>query len=157
MFWWNLQLLKFDNYRVRRRAVRWMGQSHDKRAIRPVTSALSDRHYLVRKAAAQALGEVGQEQALKPLLALAEESFHYAMARIAVHALHKVLVRTATRANDKDLEKAAILGDVSGFHRRHLVGMAFFTEASHFKHWTVDCSGVRNLACRELFRRGVTK
>jgi HEAT repeat protein len=155
MVWWNLQLLKCNNYRIRQRAIRWLAGSRDERAVDRVTAALYDRHYLVRKAAAQALGEIGREQALGPLIDLAEESLHYAMARSAVDALQKVLSRTAASADVKDLEQAAGLGDFSGFFRKRLVGVAYFIEAGQSIPWTVDCALIRNTARQELVRRGL--
>jgi HEAT repeat protein len=154
MVWWYLQLLKFNDYRIRQRAVRWLALSRDERAIDPVMAALYDRHYLVRKAAAQALGDIGREQALGPLINLTEESIQYAMAKSAAGALQKVLSRNVTNADPKDLAAAASLDDLNGLFRKRLIGVAYFTEASPALHWTVDCSHIRDTACQELIRRG---
>ncbi|MDX2034005.1 MAG: HEAT repeat domain-containing protein [Blastocatellia bacterium] len=153
MFWWNMQLLKFKDYRARRRAIRGLSQSQDERAIDPVIAALDDRHYLVRKAAAQALGDFGGEHALAPLLTLAEDTFHYPMAKIAVDALQNVLGRAATNADRKDLEAAANLHDVSGLFRHPTEGVGYFSEENRTLHWTVDCSRIRALAGQEMIRR----
>jgi HEAT repeat protein len=59
MLWWNLMLLKFDDYRIRRRAVNALGKSRDTCAQALLTEGLYDEHYLVRKEAARALGESG--------------------------------------------------------------------------------------------------
>lgn len=153
MFWLNMQLLKFEDYRARRRAIRRLSQSQDERAIDPVIAALDDRHYLVRKAAAQALGDFGREDALAPLLTLVEDTFHYPMAKIAVDALQNVLGRAASHADRKDLETAANLRDVSGLVRQPTEGVAYFAEENRTMRWTVDCSRIRALAGQEMIRR----
>lgn len=155
MVWWYLRLLKFNDYRIRRRAIKWLADSGDERALDPVTAALYDRHYLVRKTATQALGSIGQEHALGPLINLTEESFHYAMARSAAEALRKVLNRAAVSADHKDLAQAANLDNLSGFFRPRRVGIAYFTEAGQPTPWVIDCSPIRHLAGRELLRRGL--
>jgi hypothetical protein len=119
-------------------------------------AALNDESYLVRKKAAQALGEIGDAQAVGPLINLIEESFHYAMARTAVGALEKVLVRVAASAVSKDVQAAAVLSDVSGVYCECREGTAWFSKARNAQPWTMDCSQVRKLGRRELTRRGLT-
>ncbi len=118
-------------------------------------AALRDESYLVRKEAAQVLGEMGDERAVGPLINLVEESFHYAMARTAVGALEKALVRAAPGAVSKDMQAAALLGDVSGAYYERREGIAWFSETRQARPWTIDCSRVRKLARRELTRRGL--
>ena len=121
-----------------------------------LTAALNDKSYLVRKEAAQALGEIGDAQAVGPLINLIEESFHYAIARTAVGALEKVLVRVAASAVSEDVQAAATLSDVSGANYERCEGIAWFSETRNVLPWTMDCSRVRKLAHRELTRRGLT-
>ena len=156
MIWWKLRQLKSRNDQTRRRAVKGLGRSQDPRAMAALTAALNDKSYLVRKEAAQALGEIGDAQAVGPLINLIEESFHYAMARTAVGALEKVLVRVAASAVSKDVQAAAILSDVSGAYYECREGTAWFSETRNAQPWTMDCSQVRKLARRELTRRGLT-
>src|SRR5262245_23838750 len=128
MMWWKLRQLKSRNDRTRRRAVKGLSRSRDPRAMAVLTAALNDKSYLVPKEAALALGEIGDAQAVGPLVNLIEESFHYAMARTAVGALEKVLVRVAASAISKDVQAAAILSDVSGAYFECREGTAWFSE-----------------------------
>ncbi len=118
-------------------------------------AALKDESYYVRMEAARALGEIGDARAVGPLINLVEESFHYAIARTAVGALEKVLVRVAASVVSKDVQAAAILGDVSGTYYERREGIAWFSELRNARPWTMDCSQVRKLAHRELSRRGL--
>ncbi len=155
MLWWKLRKLKSRNDQTRRHAVKGLGESSDPRAIGPLIAALNDGSYLVRKEAAQALGEIGDARAVRPLINLIEECFHYAMARTAIGALEKVLVRVAASAISKDVEEAAVLSDVIGIYHEYRKGMAWFSEARNAQPWKIDCSQVRKLAHRELIRRGI--
>ncbi|HKX30278.1 MAG TPA: HEAT repeat domain-containing protein [Blastocatellia bacterium] len=155
MLWWNLQLLKCADYRIRRRAIKSLGKSQGARVLAVLTERLSDDHYLVRKEAARALGEIGGAEVIKSLINLSEISLQCAMAKVAVGSLQNVLDRTSTEAASEDLQDAATLDDVSGFYQRPLVGMAHFTESRRTIRWTVDCSRIREIASRELVRRGV--
>jgi len=110
----------------------------------------------VRKEAAQALGEIGDAQAVGPLIYLIEDCFHYTIAKVAVGALEKVLVRVAGSVISKDVQAAAALGDVSGIYYQRKEGTAWFSEARNATPWKMDCSYVRRLARQELTRRGLT-
>ena len=155
MLWWNLQLLKCGDYRIRRRAIKSLGKLQGARVLAVLTERLSDDHYLVRKEAARALGEIGGAGVIKPLINLSEVSIQCAMAKVAVGSLQNVLDRTSAEATAEDLKEAAKLDDVSGFYQRRLVGMARFTESRQASRWTIDCSRIREIASRELIRRGL--
>ncbi len=156
MIWWKLQRLKSSNEQIRRRAVKGLSHSRDPRALAALILALKDQSYLVRKEAAQALGELGDARAVGPLIALIEDCFHYAMARTAVGALERVLVRVAASAGAPEMQAAAQLADVSGTYSERRAGVAWFSELRQVQHWTMDCSQIRKLAHRELTRRGLT-
>lgn len=156
MTWWKLRQLKSRNDQTRRRAIKGLSRSRDPRAMAALMAALTDETYLVRKEAAQALGEIGDARAVGPLINLIEESFHYAIARTAVGALEKVLVRVAASAVSEDVQAAATLSDVSGANYECCEGTAWFSETRNVLPWTMDCSRVRKLAHRELTRRGLT-
>lgn len=156
MTWLRLLMLRFGNDQFRRRAVKSLNKSNDRRAQQALLAALNDQSYLVRKEAAQALGEIGDAQVVAPLINLIEESFHYAMARTAVGALERVLDRTADVAIPEDIQAAAILGDVNGIYYEHREGTAWFSKTRNGRPWIMDCSRVRQLANRELLRRGLT-
>lgn len=156
MMWLRLLLLRFGSDQARRRAVKSLNRSNDLRAQEALVATLNDQSYLVRKEAAQALGEIGDARVVAPLLNLIEESFHYAMARTAVGALERVLDRTADAAIPEDILAAAILGDVNGIYYEHQEGIAWFSKTRNGRPWIMDCSKVRQLAQRELLRRGLT-
>ncbi|MCI0391969.1 MAG: HEAT repeat domain-containing protein [Acidobacteria bacterium] len=83
MLWLKLRRLKSSDDQTRRRAIKGLSRSRDPRAMAALMAALNDQSYLVRKEAARALGEIGDAQAVEPLINLIEESFHYAIARTA--------------------------------------------------------------------------
>lgn len=118
-------------------------------------AALIDESYQVRKDAAQSLGEIGDAHAVKPLINLIEDSFHYAIAKTAVGALEKVFVRVAASVVSKDVQAAAALSDVSGTYYERREGTAWFSETRNATPWIMDCSQVRRLANQELTRRGL--
>jgi len=153
--WWKLRQLKSSKDQTRRRAVKGLSRSQDPRAIAALLDALNDESYLVRKEAARALGDIGDERAVGPLINLIEESFHFAMARTAVGALEDVLCRAANGAISEDMKAAAILGDVSGSFYERLEGTAWFSEPRNAQPWAMDCSRIRKLAHLELIRRGL--
>lgn len=155
MMWWNLRLLKSGCNQTRRQAVKWLSRSQDPRAWAALVASLNDDSYLVRKEVARALGESGDARAVGPLLNVIEESFHYAMARIAVGALEAVLGRTASQAVSEDMRAAAILADVNGICYEYRKGVAWFSESRNAQPWAMDCSRVRSLAHQELLRRGL--
>ncbi len=155
MMWWTLRQLKSGNDQTRRRAIKLLSASSDPRALAALLAALSDQSYLVRKEAARVLGDIGDEQAVGPLINLIEESFHYAMARTAVDALERVLGRSATGAISEDMQAAAVLSDVSGIYYESREGTAWFSEQRCAHPWAMDCSRVRRLAYQELVRRGL--
>jgi HEAT repeat protein len=156
MLWWKLRQLKSSDDQTRRHAIKGLSKSQDPRALAALMVALVDESYLVRKEAARALGEIGDAQAVKPLINLIEDSYHYAIAKTAVGALEKVLVRVAASAISKDVQDAAVLGDVSGIYYERREGTAWFSEARSATPWIMDCSQVRRLARQELTRRGHT-
>lgn len=150
-----LLLLRFGNVRARRYIVKGLSQSIDPRAQKALMTALHDESYLVRKEAAQSLGDIGDAQVVGPLIHLIEESFHYSMARTAVGALERVLDRAGSVAIPEDILAAAILGDVNGIYHERREGVAWFSKTRNGTPWTMDCSKVRTLAHRELLRRGL--
>ncbi len=156
MLWWKLRRLKSSDVQIRRRAIIGMSRSRDPRAKSALIAALIDESYLVRKEAARSLGEIGDAQAVKPLINLIEDSYHYAIAKTAVGALEKVLVRVSASLVSKDVQAAAALDDVSGVYCERRVGTAWFSEDRNATPWTMDCSQVRRLARQELTRRGLT-
>jgi HEAT repeat protein len=156
MLWWNLRQLRSSDIQTRRRAIKGLSRSRDPRAMAALMAALNDQSYLVRKEAARALGEIGDAQAVEPLINLIEDSFHYAIARTAVGALEKVLVRVPASLISKDVQAAAALSDVSGIYYERREGTAWFSKARNATPWTMDCSQVRKLANRELTRRGLS-
>jgi HEAT repeat protein len=119
-------------------------------------AALVDKSHLARKEAAQALGEVGDALAVKPLINLIEGTYHYAIAKAAVGALENVLVRVAAAVVSKDVQAAAALSDVGGIYYERREGAALFSEERTAMPWTLDCSQIRRLARQELTRRGHT-
>jgi hypothetical protein len=119
-------------------------------------SALVDESYLARKEAAHALGEIGDAQAVTPLINLIEDSSHHAIVKAAVGALEKVLVRVAASVVSKDLQAAAALGDLGGVYYERGEGAAWVSEARNAAPWIMDCSQVRRLARQELTRRGLS-
>ena len=156
MLWWKLRRLKSGDDQTRRRTIKGLSRSRDPQAMAALMTSLNDQSYLVRKEAARALGEIGDAQAVEPLINLIEESFHYAIARTAVGALEKVLVRVSASLVSKDVQAAAALSDVCGTYYERREGTAWFFEARNATPWTMDCSQVRKLANRELTRRGLS-
>jgi len=157
MLWWNLRRLKSSDVQTRRRAIKGLSRSRNPRALAALMAALVDESHLARKEAAQALGEVGDARVVKPLVDLIEENFHYTIAKAAVGALEKVLVRVAASVVSKDIQAAAALSDVGGIYYDHREGAAWFPEAGDATPWIMDCSQVRRLARQELTRRGHTR
>lgn len=155
MLWWKLRRLKYGGAQTRQRAIRGLSRSRDPRALDALMASLVDDSYLVRKEAAQSLGEIGDEQALKPLINLIEDSYHYSIAKTSVDALEKLLIRVVVNAVSQDVQAAAALDDVSGRNCASRKGVAWFSEASDMTLWTMDCSRVRKLAKQELTRRGL--
>jgi HEAT repeat protein len=119
-------------------------------------AALVDKSHLARKEAAQALGEVGDALAVKPLINLIEGTYHYAIAKAAVGALENVLVRVAAAVVSKDVQAAAALSDVGGIYYERREGAALFSQERTAMPWTLDCSQIRRLARQELTSRGHT-
>lgn len=150
-----LLLLRFGSVKARRSVVKALSQSTNPRAQEALMTALHDESYLVRKEAAQSLGDIGDAQVVGPLIQMIEDSFHYSMARTAVGALERVLDRVSSVAIPEDILAAAILGDVYGIYHERREGMAWFSKTRNGMPWTMDCSRVRTLAHRELLRRGL--
>jgi hypothetical protein len=119
-------------------------------------AALVDESYLARKEAAQALGEIGDAQAVTPLINLIEDSSRHAIVKAAVDALEKVFVRVAASVVSKDLQAAAALNDVGGVYYERGEGAAWVSGARNATPWIMDCSQVRRLARQELTRRGLS-
>ncbi len=153
MLWWNLRRLKSSNVQTRRRAIKGLSRSRNPRALAALLASLVDESHLARKDAAHVLGDIGDAQAVKPLINLIEGSSHYAIAKAAVGALEKVLVRVAANVGSKDVQEAASLRDVSGNYVRR-VGANWLSGATNAASWIMDCSQVRRLARQELTRRG---
>jgi HEAT repeat protein len=153
MLWWNLRRLKSNDVQTRRRAIKGLSKSRSPRALAALMAALGDESHLARKEAAEALGEIGDAQAVKPLINLIEGSVHYAIAKSAVGALERVLVRVAASVASKDVQVAAAISDVSGIYYELREGAIWFSEAKNATPWIMDCSHVRRLARQELTRR----
>jgi hypothetical protein len=156
MLWWNLRRLTSSDVQTRRRAIKGLSRSRNPRALAALMAALVDESHLARKEAAQALGEIGDAQAVKPLINLIEDSSHHAIVNAAVGALEKVLVRVAASVVSKDLQAAAALSDVGGVYYERGEGAAWVSEARNATPWIMDCSQVRRLARQELTRRGLS-
>ncbi len=154
MTWWQSWQLRSSNDVWRRRAIRSLGQSREAEAFAAVLGALKDESYLVRKEAARVLGTMTDARAVRPLVDLIEESFHYSMARTGVGALEDLLARVAGVARAEDLAAASILSDVGGYSYDSREGIAWFSESRNARLWAMDCSRIRFLAQQELFRRG---
>jgi hypothetical protein len=136
-------------------AVKGLGKSRDPRAIEPLTAALNDESYLVRKTAARALGDIGDARVVRPLITLIGESFHYSIARTALGAMEQVLDRAAAGAISKDVQAAAMLSDIGSIDHELRESLAWCSKESSARDWTMDCSQVRRLARKELIRRGL--
>jgi hypothetical protein len=54
-------------------------------------------------------GEIGDAQAVKPPINLIEGSVHYAIAKAAVGALERALVRVAASVDSKDVKVAVLM------------------------------------------------
>jgi HEAT repeat protein len=156
MLWWNLLRLKSSDVQTRRRAIKGLSKSRSPRALVALMAALGDESPLARKEAAEALGEIGDSQAVKPLINLIEGSVHYAIAKAAVGALERVFVRIAASVASKDVQVAAAVSDVSGIYYERRESAAWFSEAKNATPWIMDCSHVRRLARQELTRRWQT-
>ena len=82
------QMLKGVTGSEKVRAVKTLGESLDKRAIKTLIWALKDNDSDVRKIAAKALGEIGDEKAVEPLiLALKDEDWN--VRKVIVNVLKK--------------------------------------------------------------------
>src|SRR5262245_62856893 len=112
MLWLNIRRLKSSDVQTRRQAIKGLSRSRNPRALAALMAALVDESHLARKEAAQALGEIGDAQAVKPLINLIEDSSHHAIVKAAVGALEKVLVRVAASVVSNDLQAAAALNNV---------------------------------------------
>jgi hypothetical protein len=153
MLWWNLRRLKSSDVQTRRRAIKGLSKSRSPRALAALIAALGDESHLARKEAAETLGEIGGAQAVIPLINLIKGSVHYAIAKAAVGALERVLVRVATSVVSKDVQVAATISDVSGLYYELREGAIWLSEAKNATPWIMDCSHVRRLARQELTRR----
>ena len=156
MLWLNIRRLKSSDVQTRRQAIKGLSRSRNPRALAALMAALVDESHLARKEAAQALGEIGDAQAVKPLINLIEDSSHHAIVKAAVGALEKVLVRVAASVVSKDLQAAAALSDVDGIYYERREDAAWFSEPRNATPWIMDCSQVRRLARQELTRRGLS-
>src|SRR5262249_22545874 len=107
MLWLNIRRLKSSDVQTRRQAIKGLSGSRNPRALAALMAALVDESHLARKEAAQALGEIGDAQAVKPLINLIEDSSHHAIVKAAVGALEKVLVRVAASVVSKDAQAQA--------------------------------------------------
>lgn len=86
------KLKETSSFKVRLKAAVLLGRMNDSRAVQPLTEALEDENYVVRGAAARALGNLGQPtavSAVEPLLNLVddEEPFVRKEARRALERL----------------------------------------------------------------------
>jgi HEAT repeat protein len=153
MLWWNLLRFKSSDVQIRRRAIKGLSKSRSPRALAALMTALGDESHLARKEAAEALGEIGDSRAVKPLINLIEGSVHHAIAKAAVGALERVFVRVAASVASKDVQVAAAISDVSGTYYEREEGAAWFSEAKNATPWVMDCSHVRRLARQELTHR----
>jgi HEAT repeat protein len=67
MRWWTLRQLKSKNWRKRQQAVVKLGESKDAEVVGLLKNALRDEETSVRKAAVEALAQIGNEAAMKEL------------------------------------------------------------------------------------------
>jgi HEAT repeat protein len=81
MLWLNIRRLKSSDVHTRRQAIKGLSRSRNPRALAALMAALVDESHLARKEAAQALGEIGDAQAVKPLINLIEDSSHHAIVK----------------------------------------------------------------------------
>jgi hypothetical protein len=100
----------------------------------------------VRRAAAHALGQIGDERAVKPILALATTDAE--CAETAIGVLQRILEHSASRLASEDLRAVAQLPQVDGWH----YGVYECVDAKWKQQ--VDCSYVKQLARQELIGRG---
>ena len=122
MLWWNLRRLTSSDVQTRRRAIKGLSRSRNPRALAALMAALVDESHLARKEAAQALGEIGDAQAVKPLINLIEDSSHQALVKAAVGALERALVRVAASVDSKDVKVAVLMSEGSRARNRLAVG-----------------------------------
>lgn len=107
-------LLKSPDAQVRQMVAYLLGQTRDSRAIEPLIDALQDEHVGVRGAAANALGNLGDQSAvpyLKPLLKHTNPQLvvwaSFALTRLGQDHFGKLIV--ALQNPDVDVRRSAVL------------------------------------------------
>lgn len=119
-------------------------------AVLPLLMGLHTWDAVGRAQAAEVLGQLGDERAVAPMVALAGD---IEVAAIAVRALERLLDTCVARVATEELQAIAALGEVMQMRRstRHYDGFIALQEAPE----VVDCTRVKLRARQELRRRGV--
>ena len=81
---------------VRKASVEALGEIRDARAVDCLVNTLNDQYATVREASALALGKIGSNQAILPLLTTLDTSSLWALRVAAAHALGEIRDRRAT-------------------------------------------------------------
>lgn len=133
MLWWTLRALKSRNPRRRVKAARRLRELRDPRAVRPLVDALSipDQpgfYSHARASMAEALGLIGDQQAVEPLVALLEDASEEVCIK-AVKALGRIMgvgyLIKATIHPSQDVRRAAhrtLSGDWDSFQSEEATG-----------------------------------
>jgi HEAT repeat protein len=148
--------LKDKDGSVRSEAVHALETLGDPRAIEPLVAALKDNEHYVRLSAAKALAKSGDVRAVRPLVDLITHVYtdeavvlRVSRAEDAVKYLQQVLEHAAADIALDDLRAVASLNDVVEIYYEE-------KDLDTLKEeWRADCSLVRQLALRELVRRGL--
>jgi HEAT repeat protein len=82
MLFWKVRGLKSKNKLIRRRTVKELGESHNKRAVGPLLAALNDEDIEVQIEAVLALGQIGDPSAVEPLIEKLEDCKGYEMKKM---------------------------------------------------------------------------
>ncbi|MFO8035732.1 MAG: HEAT repeat domain-containing protein [Anaerolineales bacterium] len=116
-----IQALEHEDYRIRKKAIKALGEIHD---VDPFVAALEDERSRVRQIAAGELGELGDPRAVQPLLkALADEQDSKVIESITESLIElgigeqdtELLADTLMELNDHDLDlvMGIVLDDVN--------------------------------------------
>lgn len=133
----------------RRAAVDLLAVLADRRAVPHLIRCLYDSFGEVRRAAAEALGDIAGPDAVRPIFVALTTDDELGMETL--QALSAVIERCANELDGDDLLALAKMNNVSQVRQR---ADNWGFDLSDGKV-TIDCGTIRNLALRELRRRGV--